>query len=44
MRLGPGETVFEYDVVVVPTYPYANRVPRVEGPTIRLSSRRQPQQ
>jgi hypothetical protein len=35
---------FEYDAVVVPTYPYANRVPRVEGPTIRLSSRRQPQQ
>jgi hypothetical protein len=28
---------FEYDAVVAPTYPYANRVPLVEGPTIRLA-------
>jgi hypothetical protein len=31
---------FEYDAVVAPTYPYANRVPLVTGPTIRLAAPR----
>jgi hypothetical protein len=29
---------FEYDAVVAPTYPWANRVPLVTGPTIRLAA------
>jgi uncharacterized protein YhdP len=32
-----GTGKFEYDAVVAPTYPYANRIPLVEGPTIRLA-------
>jgi hypothetical protein len=45
-RLGPSPKGVGWQartgVRVAPTYPYANRVPRVEGPTIRLSSRCQP--
>jgi hypothetical protein len=31
---------FEYHAVVVPTYPYANRLPLVTGTTIRLAAPR----
>jgi site-specific DNA recombinase len=32
--------MFEYQAVVAPTYPYANRAPLVTGPTIRLAAPR----